>query len=168
MSRFKVVMKELMEQPEKSLLPWPTTAVGASKGIRGVEFFSEGGVPLQPPEYAKSLIMLPTDKEEDFDPFLWQDPTEVEREILFEYEGWRIENYPNTPTHECDWITHACAVTKWRQHIDQWMIMADGVCDQCCEEIPDEVMAIWKLKNMDHMPSEEVAKAVQGSMLATR
>lgn len=138
-------------------MPWAmTTNASPSPGIC---FFSAGGVPMQPPKY-KTQMILPATASMEAPMYGDLDENEPPTVLIFELDGWSIERYKGTPKGEVDWISHYCPVYGWRYNTDMWCIMADGVCNQCCEEIPEEVIAVWKLKNFDYLPSEEVAKSV--------
>lgn len=129
----------------------------------GVTFFTAGGVPMQPtqPPICTGGLILPAGalvcgEDAGKDPF--NDPEEADSEVIFELDGWRIEHYKNAGNNDCDWVSHECPTAKWRYRIDQWRLMLDGVCPECCEEVPESVMGVWKLKNFDHLPNTEESK----------
>jgi hypothetical protein len=125
----------------------------------GVIFYTAAGNPMQPPQHKPpGIITVSTATPED----PYNDEKEVPYEVLFEYEGWRIERYEDAPRTEVDWISHPCPSYGWRYNTDMWCLMADGVCGECMEPVPDEIMGVWKLRNFDHLPAEDVCKSVLG------
>jgi hypothetical protein len=148
---FKETLEELIEKTKGIYTPSMTN--GPLSATPGVQFFTAGGVPMQPPAYYTDLIVpanAPIQTEDD-----WLDIEEAPYEIHFELDGWQIESYTNSPSNDLDWVSHYCSVAKWRYRIDQWSVMGSGVCSCCCEPIPEEVIGVWKLKNFDHLPSPE-------------
>jgi hypothetical protein len=126
--------------------------------------FTAGGLPMQPPACTPGLIPVSTATPED--PYNEpHEPREEPCEILFTFGSWQIECYKNTPNdfNECDWVSHYCPVYGWRYRIDQFELVQDGVCPECCEEVPEEVMGVWKLKNFDSLPNEGTCAVVNHS-----
>jgi hypothetical protein len=121
---------------------------------------TSGGTPIQPPNYPVPMIHSETDAD-----FEYADCQEADQEILFEYEGWVIEHYKNSPPGDCDWISHYCPTYGWRYRTDQWTLLADEICAGCCQTVPEEILGVWKLKNFDHMVGTEEAKEIQTPML---
>jgi hypothetical protein len=124
---------------------------------------SPGGHPIQPPKiYPKIIYSGPSDPAFNCNNDQFDD--KCDKDILFELDGWSIEHFKGAPPNECDWISHYCPSYGWRYRIDQWCLMADGVCPSCCQEVPGEVMGVWKLNNFDKLPDIEQAKAVIGGL----
>jgi hypothetical protein len=151
------MIRNLLAKP--SIRAWhanPVIATGPATDLPE-PFYSAGGVPIQPPHRPKKVIYSePREAKE-----VYLHAYEVAEEVIFEFEGWRIENWPNSPPGDCDWVSHYCPVKKWRQRIDQWSLMADGCCPGCCELVPNEVMGVWKLKHFNTAPTEDEARQIQ-------
>lgn len=77
-------------------------------------------------------------------------------EVLFTEAGWHISKNPpggwdiNANTDSVMW--HYCASNGGRVYADTGQAIELGTCPVCAEHIPESVMTLWKLQNMDHLP----------------
>ena len=158
---FWTTMAEMMARPKD--LEWPilSSRTCITAMVPDQPLFTAGGVPMKPPIRSNALI-IPREATPE-SPF--NEPYECAAEILFEFEDWRIECYDDIQPvfDECDWVSHYCPVYGWRYRIDQWQIMADGVCPVCCEEVPEEVMTVWQLKNFDKLPTRDFSREINSA-----
>ena len=77
--------------------------------------------------------------------------------VLFDAGLWQLKAYP----YRDDWnslILHFCHNNqgKPRELIPMWRLPAGLIrgytdCPRCGEEMPDEIIAIWRLHNMDQI-----------------
>ena len=155
------MIRDLMASHSKKLYPWAIqAATSAMVSPAQAPILTPGGYPSQPINNPVPLIY--NDQDSDYNPH-YEDMQETPCEITFELDGWQIEKYVNSPPSENDWISHYCPVYGWRYRIDQWQLMSDGVCPECCTEVPEEVMGVWKLKNFDTLPDVEESRRMSGS-----
>jgi hypothetical protein len=156
-------IKDLMARPKEVGLPWTLPPLKQSSPMPGVCFFTAGGIPMQPPQCVAGLI-IPREATEEMP---YNDAHEIDVKILFTLDSWQIECYDEVDNNfnECDWISHYCPTYGWRYRIDQWQIMSDECCPECCIGIPDEVLGVWKLKNMDKLPSPDDARMINHALV---
>jgi hypothetical protein len=68
----------------------------------------------------------------------------------FSFENWTLweqdDQYWNM---DYDVVTHGCGWLHKRKVINAYEMTTDSSCSSCGEVIPDEVVGVWKLKNMD-------------------
>ena len=79
--------------------------------------------------------------------------------ILFEYGVWQLKKYP----YHDDWnslILHFCKSNQGEdtesEMLPMWRLPAGLLrgytdCPRCSEEMPDSIMTIWRLHNMDQI-----------------
>ena len=82
---------------------------------------------------------------------------QYETEILFDGGIWQLKAYP----YKDDWnslILHYCHNndSKVREMIPMWRLPAGLIrgytdCPRCGEEMPDEIITLWRLHNMDQI-----------------
>ncbi len=150
---YRTVLTELMAQ---ATVAWPILSTPPEP-----TFFTAGGLPMEPPAGTPGLIIPRKARAEA----PYNEPYEIKSKILFTFGDWQIECYAEVQPNfnECDWVSHYCEVYGWRYRIDQWRLIGDGVCRMCCEEVPEEVMAVWKLKNFDSLPNQIDARNIYQS-----
>ena len=155
---YRTVLTELLVQPKE--LEWPILTYGVT-GTPEPKFFTAGGLPMEPPACAPGLI-IPREATAEMP---YNEPYEMESKILFTFGDWQIECYDDAQPNfnECDWVSHYCEVYGWRYRVDPWRIIGDEICPMCCEKVPEEVMAVWKLKNFDNLPNKSEARDVKQS-----
>ena len=77
--------------------------------------------------------------------------------VLFDAGIWQLKEYP----YQDDWnslILHFCENNqgKERELVPMWRLPAGLIrgytdCPRCGEEMPDSIMTIWRLHNMDQI-----------------
>ena len=69
---------------------------------------------------------------------------------VFAHENWTIfeqdDAYWNA---DYDVVTHACGWIHKRKVINAYEMTKFTHCPACGDEIPDEIVGVWKLKNME-------------------
>lgn len=74
------------------------------------------------------------------------------RETLFTDGDWTIMGVP-ADQHSWDWVWHKCPWKKnWalkQKSLSIWTMDTHTHCPHCGEEIPEGVMALWKMNNWD-------------------
>jgi hypothetical protein len=76
-------------------------------------------------------------------------------EDLFEDAGWHISKNDNKvwDTLETDSVMwHYCENTLWREYVSNVLSIDLGMCSACHNKIPESVLTIWKLQNLDSLP----------------
>jgi hypothetical protein len=155
--RYHEMIKALLNKaPSNPVMPWSMPTVNA-QACNQVNLFSAGGHPVQPPLCPETLIYNENEPEQP--EYVTANDTYI---VIFKFEGWQIEKYEEADSDEVDWISHPCPSYGWRYRIDQWGLISDGICPACCEEVPEQVMGVWKLKNFDKLPGIDEARVIQG------
>lgn len=69
-------------------------------------------------------------------------------DMLFEEGDWRLYGHTND---EYSSIAHKCP--KWRDHPNEWWwwYWSKEACENCYDEIPESIMAVYTLHNFDRM-----------------
>ena len=150
----EMIKEMLTGKYEQKATDWSVQLKAANTIEPEVCLFTAGGIPIVTDNgiYPPNLI-LPRDSSVK----KYNEAQEADVSIVFELDGWRIENYTNhTDCDELDWISHYCEDFKWRFRIDPWQLVGEGVCSKCFEEIPEEVLGVWKLKHFDMIAKIEV------------
>ena len=155
------MMHELMKQHSRKLYPFMSGPFAAAQTANS-QIVTAGGHPVQPPHAPVPLIHS---EDNGCDDDIWATKMDEDIEILFTYEGWSIERWKEAPKSDADWISHYCPSYGWRFRTDQWTLMADGICEECCQTVPEEILGVWKLKNFDNLVSTDVARRDQTPFL---
>jgi hypothetical protein len=83
--------------------------------------------------------------------------------IVFSDGEWHLSK--NAPEPDVSWapankdmthIWHYCEDRRWRHYPDGDHLMAYGTCDECNKPVPDSVLTVWKLQNMEWLPTGEL------------
>jgi hypothetical protein len=81
-----------------------------------------------------------------------------EGETVFSEGGWNLAKaatYDYDPPGYNDdrtFIWHYCEERQWRNYPDGDHLMVYGTCDECNEPVPDSVLVVWKIQNIDTLP----------------
>ena len=104
--------------------------------------------PLGPCLYAETVVPLINSKgQAKYETIHSPKPALVK---VMEEDGWFIEKCPGlTPTKRQSWIGHYCPSVKWKIHINEIHLEKYGVCQQCINEPPPGIIALWKMHNFD-------------------
>jgi hypothetical protein len=80
---------------------------------------------------------------------------------VFELEGWKVIEQDNAYWNmDYDIVTHGCSGWWTRDRVQHaWDMMNRTHCKGCGEQIPDGVIGVWKLRNMDSIARDVDAPA---------
>ncbi len=75
---------------------------------------------------------------------------------VFAHENWTIfeqeDAYWNS---DYDVVTHACGWFSKRKVINAYEMTKHTHCRGCGDKIPDEIVGVWKLKNMEKIQRDQ-------------
>jgi hypothetical protein len=87
----------------------------------------------------------------------------AEGPIVFSDNEWHLSKNAEepdvswaAPNKDMTHIWHYCDDRKWRHYPDGDHLMVHGTCDECNEPVPHSVLTVWKLQNMEWLPTGEL------------
>ena len=77
---------------------------------------------------------------------------------IFELDGWKVYEQDADAYWNMDYdvVTHNCSGWWPRDRVSHaWDMMNRTHCKGCGTEIPEGVVGVWKLRNMDHIQRDQ-------------